>query len=262
MKLGVLFRRCKERSADMFIEYNKSVLSYDFCQTITSPTHYEMVCNMIDWAKDIDFDYLIAVDADAYIIDTTPLYNNFDKIFCHFYNIDAFRKSSLRPCAIHLYSKEFMNLMSEVPKEELDGYRFAYPEGAFIDRIHKQLGIRKRARDFNFVGTHDYCQYRKDIFYKYVLRAWRQKRLPAEWKSAWIQDGSYDSQAALEGCQLGLNIKPHDINKEAIYSAFKALGIPEKESTITTSEIDHMVADYEAYKDKDIHEWNKKLIRR
>lgn len=133
--------------------------------------------------RELDYggmDYVVSVDADVLIRENLrPYLESMNTIFMDCTGHDKFRPGVL-PAGVHVYRGDLMDAARVLDPAKLDQRRLVLkPQSTYARAaIHKILGkgVDFRKYERQFAIFHDWFQYHRDIFAKYVMRTWRESR--------------------------------------------------------------------------------------
>lgn len=257
----VRHRKEKERSMDVFIDNNLKLLKPNKVIYIAEEPFSNTWRECIRRCKEIDFKHCLMMDADTYIIEREYVLDNLNTDFySEFCFYDKFRGKHIG--GLHYYNKETMDGLYEYFKQDelfKTDLWFLDSEWATIRQfcIDNGYGKKEKKGGFNrkekIILFHDYCQYRKDIVYKYVYRGWRDNRKQSlGYINEWSRHEDEDFIMAAKGLEWALNTdtKNFKSNDGIMKKDIKVLleSIKEKNKEVTPEEINKMLADKGKFK--------------
>jgi hypothetical protein len=112
------------------------------------------------------------------------------------------------------------------------------PLRSIVVRSMTNLGLdSNNDSDDRNLGIHDFGQYRKHIFHKFIYRGWREgSAMSKNIESKLIENSDLDYIAALEGLKYSSSTTPSHLGHRDVSSVFNDLGIEEKQSVISKIE--------------------------
>ncbi len=257
----VRHRKKPERTMAKYMEHNVKVLKPDEVVYVSDEPFTKTWKRCLEIAKEKDFEHCFMVDSDIYIINGEYVQECLNTDFYLEFEVhDKF--TGPRVCGFHYYNKPTMDGMAEymtdkdfmASKEWLED-----AEWATIRRYCIENGYGEKERIGGFfkrdqtAALHDYNQYFKDIFYKYVYRSWRvTEDRAAKHIGQWEHTTDKDFFVAREGLKWGLENPLENFTQSQgllhtdVDKAFWALGVEEKSDMVSSEEIASMKAHAEA----------------
>ncbi|MEZ5581428.1 MAG: hypothetical protein R3F37_00310 [Candidatus Competibacteraceae bacterium] len=231
-----------ERTHPLFAEANAKLLNADRVLTFTGQPFFDTFGAMLETLVEQDDDRFLTVDADMLVTDSetvrrylTPEYDYVD-----FHVVDKFR--GIQQGGPHCYSKRMLHAMAEARRDIAHEQEFikrpeGYTKGVALYRSGFKPHVERRA-----VAHHDYAQYRRDVFYKYLYRGWRTSPEDAHaWFAQWAHEHDADFQVARTAMEWGwqhpLADFPRGITKDQVSALFDSLAFTEKSSPIEHAEL-------------------------
>ncbi|NJN45728.1 MAG: hypothetical protein HC808_03735 [Candidatus Competibacteraceae bacterium] len=240
MILAVRYRH--ERTHPLFAEANAKLLGADRVLTFTGEPFFNTFREMLATLVEQDDDRFLTVDADMLVTDgeTVRSYLTLEYDYVDFHVVDKFR--GIQQGGPHFYSKRMLQAMVEARHDIAHEQEFikrpeGYTKGVALYRSGYKPHIEKSA-----VAHHDYAQFRRDLFYKYLYRGWRTSREDAQtWFAQWAQEQDVDFQVARAAMEWSwrhpLADFPQGITKDQVRELFESLGFTEKPSRVGHSEL-------------------------
>ncbi|MEE4380258.1 MAG: hypothetical protein V2J55_22450 [Candidatus Competibacteraceae bacterium] len=235
-------RHHHERTHPLFAQVNAESLDADKVLKFTGQPFFNTFREMLETLVEQDDDYFLTVDADMLITDseTVRSYLTTEYDYVDFHVVDKFR--GIQQGVPHLYSKRMLHAMVEARRDIAHEQEFikrpeGYTKGVALYRSGFKPHIEKRA-----VAHHDYAQYRRDVFYKYLYRGWRTQREDAQtWFARWEAEQDLDFQVAKTAMEWSwqhpLSDFPQGMTKDGARTLFENLDLAEKPSRIEHSEL-------------------------
>jgi hypothetical protein len=110
--------------------------------------------------------------------------------------------------------------------------------------------------DSRLIGIHDYGQFRKHIFHKFIYRAWREHRKSIlQLNTLWANHPDPDFRVASKGLTYGLNHPPNHIGHAEVSDLTKDICIIEKSNSVSHAEKFELIE-----KTQDLVCWETKSI--
>lgn len=249
----VVIRSAKERTvnlskqlADEFFSSSNVTLINEYPFSKAHRTFLEIGAkSSAKWAVAIDADVLISKKGLENII--SKLHKHEDGVFeVQGQILDKFF-GGLRGGGVKFYRTKYIKQALELfPKEEV-----IRPEGYLIAEMNKQ-GVSLVQLQTS-VGLHDFGQYYKDIFRKFIVHTKKHSNYFPYLQSYWerMQDNDLDFKVALKGIDYGNNLSDVTVDarkfSEEIAKVLKDSGFEEKSeiaSTIHLNDIDEFIDTY------------------
>ncbi len=233
-------RHHQERTYPFFATVNAELLGADKVLSFTGQPFFNTLKKMLETLAEEDDDYFLTVDADMLItgreIVLSYLLRHYDYVDFHVF--DKFRGT--QQGGPHLYSKRMIHAMAETRRKIAHEQEFIKrPEGYTKMLALQREGLRGCV-ERQVVAHHDYAQYHKDLFYKYIYRGWRTRMQDAQkWFEQWEKQQDIDFQVAKKAIEWSwehpLTLFPQGLSKTQAF--FETFGFVEKPARIERSEL-------------------------
>jgi len=171
-KIELVFRTVGERTSGLALDFALKNLAPDKVHVVENVRPlWQAVRRML--SIDYDCDFVVFVDADCLILeDMKPFLQENTLPFVDSYVLDKFRGRV--HAGVHIARIDVVRAMSQVEVPEGDQGYVLKPESGIRDLALRNLGETKTFRRFRIL--HDFLQYYRDIFTKYVLRELRSRK--------------------------------------------------------------------------------------
>jgi hypothetical protein len=236
----VFCRCCGERTVELFRRNNIARLGNVSTIDISHEPFCRTVEEMLRLALDLPGPFL-ALDADVFVVDASPIWDNAHRHYCNFRVRDKFRR--IVEAGVHLFSKPMIEAMWRV-FETVDRQNTLFvtrPEGFVtlkaLAQTHHKVVVARTA-----IGLHDFSQFRRDIFHKYVYRGWRDDRryylrkVFAEWHTF----SDVDYRVAESAIRWAWQARVRELSRTDGHRLFQEFDFDEKPEDISESELRDM----------------------
>ncbi|MGK7903709.1 MAG: sulfotransferase [Hormoscilla sp.] len=171
-KIDLVFRTVGERTSDAALELAVKNIQPQQVHIIENVKPFSKAVQQM-LAINYDCDFVVFADADCLIFeDMVPFLqdNNLPYVDC--YVLDQFRGHI--HCGVHITRIDVVRTMQKIKTPEGDRQYVLRPESSTRNLALRQLNQGKAFKHFQIF--HDFFQYYRDIFVKYVIRELRDRK--------------------------------------------------------------------------------------
>ncbi|MCB1157766.1 MAG: hypothetical protein H7A25_16540 [Leptospiraceae bacterium] len=171
-KIDLVFRSVEERTSKVALELAKKNINPNKIHFFENVKPFSLAVEK-SLQIDYDADFVVFMDADCLILeDIRPYLEENDRPFIDCYVLDKFRGHI--HCGVHITRVDLVRAMKAVELSKYDVRYMLRPESRTRHLALKANNWLKHFESFHIL--HDFEQYYKDIFSKYVLRELRSRK--------------------------------------------------------------------------------------
>lgn len=260
MNLCILFRSCGERTADVALESIRRSLPDVTCAHVYGVSPHDVTLQTVNCMKSFVTDHtsFLILDGDTILYEGKPVLDNIDVPLARFILVDRFEKNQ-HYFGPRLIGDSLVEALCEACESvEKDREWYCDPMGALL----KATGVEEK-KMHQTIGIHDYMQFHRDIFRKFVYRGWRLNDfdLFSRLNQRLRQEETPEAKAARAGLRFGQE-KSHlsEFGTKDGQAHFAATEMRERPPMIDNQEIEHAYLEFTQHHNVTIRKRDPKSI--
>jgi hypothetical protein len=201
MSLCIVLRSCGERTADAALESIRRSMPNVACAHVYGASPHDAALQTVKCMKSFVTDHtsFLILDGDTILYEGKPVLENMDVPLARFILVDRFEKSR-HYFGPRLISSSLVAALCEACESvEKNREWYCDPMGVLL----KATGVEEK-KMHQTLGLHDYMQFHRDIFRKFIYRGWRlnDSDLFSRFSHRLRQDDTLESRAARAGLRF------------------------------------------------------------